>query len=138
MYQIARWHTVAVSDSPGPSSGRGRFPGRVYRVGSDPDARFSLANERTFLAWIRTALALLAAGVALEALGVPDEQTVRLIAATTLAVLGGAAALVAYLRWVRSERAIRLRHGLPGQRFGLVLAIGLTVPAALVMITLIT
>lgn len=138
MYQIARWHTVAVSDSPGPSPGRGRFPGGVYRVGTDPDARFSLANERTFLAWIRTALALLAAGVALEALGVPEEQTVRLIAATTLAVLGGATALVAYLRWARSERAIRLRHGLPEQRFGLVLAIGLTVPAALVMITLLT
>jgi putative membrane protein len=31
---------------------------------SDPDYRFSLANERTFLAWIRTALALVAGGVA--------------------------------------------------------------------------
>lgn len=138
MYQIMRWHTVAVTESPGPSPGRGRFPGRVYRVGTDPDARFSLANERTFLAWIRTALALLAAGVALEALGVPEHRAVRLVAATTLAVLGGATALAAYLRWARSERAIRLRQGLPGQRFGLVLAIGLTVPAALVMITLIT
>lgn len=29
------------------------------REGRDPDYRFSLANERTFLAWIRTALALL-------------------------------------------------------------------------------
>jgi putative membrane protein len=46
-----------------------RFPASVFRAGSEPDARFSLANERTFLAWIRTGLALLAGGVALEALG---------------------------------------------------------------------
>ena len=34
--------------------------------GDDPDYRFTLANERTFLAWIRTALALLAGGVLLH------------------------------------------------------------------------
>ena len=44
-----------------------RRPGWVYGRGHEPDVRFSLANERTFLAWIRTALALLAAGVALDA-----------------------------------------------------------------------
>lgn len=31
----------------------------LREVGHDPDYRFSLANERTFLAWIRTALALI-------------------------------------------------------------------------------
>ncbi len=36
------------------------------RGGEEPDYRFSLANERTFLAWIRTALALLAGGVVFE------------------------------------------------------------------------
>ncbi|HET9290174.1 MAG TPA: DUF202 domain-containing protein, partial [Actinomycetes bacterium] len=35
----------------------------------EPDYRFTLANERTFLAWIRTSLALLAGGVALHSLG---------------------------------------------------------------------
>ena len=49
------------------SDGR-RRPGWVYDEGEEPDARYSLANERTFLAWIRTALAVLAAGVALDAL----------------------------------------------------------------------
>jgi putative membrane protein len=34
--------------------------------GTEPDYRFTLANERTFLAWIRTALALLAGGVLLH------------------------------------------------------------------------
>lgn len=41
-----------------------RFPRRVFGEGQEPDARFSLANERTFLAWIRTSMALLAGGVA--------------------------------------------------------------------------
>ena len=31
--------------------------------GSPPDYRFSLANERTFLAWIRTGLALIGGGL---------------------------------------------------------------------------
>ncbi|WP_143342795.1 YidH family protein, partial [Crossiella equi] len=49
----------------------GRWPERVYGVGEEPDPRFTLANERTFLAWIRTSLGLMAAGVAVEALGHP-------------------------------------------------------------------
>lgn len=44
-----------------------RWPGRVYDSGHEPDPRFTLANERTFLAWTRTALALIAAGVSLAA-----------------------------------------------------------------------
>ncbi len=46
-----------------------RFPRQVFDRGEEPDARFTLANERTFLAWIRTSLALLAGGVALHVLG---------------------------------------------------------------------
>lgn len=48
---------------------RARYPRSVFRVGTEPDARFTLTNERTFLAWTRTALALIAGGVAFEALG---------------------------------------------------------------------
>lgn len=40
--------------------------------GEEPDPRFTLANERTFLAWIRTSLAFLAGGVALEAFRSPS------------------------------------------------------------------
>jgi hypothetical protein len=59
-----------------------RFPRRVYQLGSEPDPRFTLANERTFLAWIRTVKgatsghrALLPAG-SCAALGgsVPDSR----------------------------------------------------------------
>ena len=44
-------------------AGQRRWPAWVYGVGDDPDPRFSLANERTFLAWIRTGLAFVTAGL---------------------------------------------------------------------------
>lgn len=44
----------------------GRFPRRVFGQGTEPDARFTLANERTFLAWIGVSLALISVGVALS------------------------------------------------------------------------
>lgn len=52
---------------PGPGSRRSRFAERLLPGGTEPDPRFTLANERTFLAWIRTSLALLAGGIAVEA-----------------------------------------------------------------------
>lgn len=47
---------------------------KISQIGEAPDYRFSLANERTFLAWIRTALGFLAAGVGLDQLA-PDLAT---------------------------------------------------------------
>jgi putative membrane protein len=44
---------------------------KISRLGEAPDYRFSLANERTFLAWIRTSLGFLAGGVGLDQLA-PD------------------------------------------------------------------
>lgn len=43
-------------------------PPRWQDSGKDPDYRFSLANERTFPAWIRTALAILAGALLLHQL----------------------------------------------------------------------
>jgi putative membrane protein len=46
------------------------MPGPAWRhEGTEPDSRFTLADERTFLAWIRTALALLSGGVLLHQFG---------------------------------------------------------------------
>ena len=38
-----------------------RAPRGVYDVGREPDPLYSLANERTYLAWLRLAITLLAA-----------------------------------------------------------------------------
>lgn len=75
---------------------------------SDVDYRFLLANERTFLAWMRTALALIAGGVALdqfvEIAGARDLVTVLGIFAI---VLGGIVAVLGMVQWRRADRAMR-------------------------------
>ena len=114
-----------------------RFPRRVYGVGQEPDPRFSLANERTFLAWMRTSLALLAAGVALEALDLPIAEGVRLAAALVFIVLGLLAPLQAWTGWGATERALRESRPLPSPRLGLLTAVGTTGAGALVLIGLV-
>ncbi|GAA2544482.1 DUF202 domain-containing protein [Pseudonocardia hydrocarbonoxydans] len=83
-------------------------------VGTDPDYRFTLANERTFLAWVRTALALVAGAVALAGL-VPDlgPAVVREVLTAVLLVLALAVTAGAYLRWDGAERALREGRPLP-------------------------
>ena len=113
-----------------------RFPRWVYGVGSEPDARFSLANERTFLAWARTGLALLAGGVALEALDLPVERGLRLAAAVLLIALGTLTPAVAWWGWSRAERAMRRSDPLPAPvGFGL-LVVGVGVAGLLLLLGL--
>ena len=78
------------------------------------DARFSLANERTFLAWNRTALALVAGGLAVSQL-LPDTDLpgARRILGLPLIVLGAAIAWFSYGRWQAVERAIEADEPLP-------------------------
>jgi putative membrane protein len=84
-------------------AGRGGWPGWVYGVGTQPDHRFSLANERTFLAWIRTSLALLAGGVALDAVDLDGPRSLQSALAVTLVVLGLLGAGVSWVRWAAAE-----------------------------------
>ncbi len=91
-----------------------RRPRRVFGEGQEPDPRFTLANERTLLAWLRTALALVVAGVAVVALSelITPEWLVEVTAGA--AFLGGAVtASLGYLQWQRVERALRRREPLP-------------------------
>ncbi|MCD2442582.1 DUF202 domain-containing protein [Agromyces sp. SYSU K20354] len=111
-----------------------RFPSALYRRGSEPDPRFSLANERTFLAWVRTSLALLAAGVALEALVVPISPGFRLAAAIVFVLLGVTAAVQAWVGWMRTEQALRESEPLRGPSVGLVIVVGVVL--AVVLMTL--
>ena len=112
---MARWWQVDVSE------------------GVEPDYRFTLANERTFLAWIRTALGLLATGVALQALPVDIEPTPRKWLAVLFIVLGLCTAAVGWSRWARSERAMRRNEQLPGSAMTAVLVGGVAV-AGLVLL----
>jgi putative membrane protein len=85
---------------------------RLEEVGTEPDPRFTWANERTFLAWNRTALALIAAGLAAAQFLHFNLHGLRLIVAVPLILLGAVLALASYLHWEDSERAIRLRQPL--------------------------
>lgn len=113
-----------------------RFPRRVYGVGDEPDPRFSLANERTFLAWVRTALALLAAGVAVEALALPIQEALRQAAALLFVVLGLLGAAQAWLGWARVERAMRRGRPLPSPTLSGVVAGGIVVAGVLLVVGL--
>lgn len=109
-------------EGPGPRRGENaanvgsadRRPRSVYGVGSEPDPRFSLANERTALAWLRTGLALVAGGVALTTLAAFSGDGLFLNAMAALACLaGGALAISALANWRSTERALRLGMPLP-------------------------
>jgi putative membrane protein len=80
----------------------------------EPDYRFTLANERTFLAWNRTSLALIAGGLAIGQL-LPDAglRTARRIAGCVLVLLGGVIGALAHEAYRRREQAIRSGAKLP-------------------------
>ncbi|MDO5683046.1 MAG: DUF202 domain-containing protein [Propionibacteriaceae bacterium] len=86
-----------------------RWPRWVYGVGDEPDPRFTFANERTFLAWIRTGLGFVAAGMAVQALaGYAGVGNLRItIAALLLVAAGVLAGVIAFARWMIQERAMR-------------------------------
>lgn len=97
----------------------------MYGVGTEPDPRFSFANERTTLAWLRTSLALIAAGVSVEVFLDPLTGLVRRGIATLLLALGVVTAVGAFVRWARNERALRNKKPLPGTGATLTLAYAL-------------
>ena len=103
--------------------------------GTDPDPRFTLSNERTFLSWTRTALALIAAGVALEAFDLPAlGEGGRRTITTVLLVLGAALAVGSYRRWLNTERAMRNRVSIPAPILVPVLALGIAIVAVAVIV----
>lgn len=69
------------------------------------DPRISLANERTYLAWIRTSLGLMAAGVAVaEVLGRDRAGASMNLVGAGLIVVGSVIAVLAHRRWEANER----------------------------------
>jgi putative membrane protein len=100
-----------------------------------PDYRYSLANERTFLAWIRTGLALVGGGLAvvnfLPRLAVPH---LRETIAVALMLLGALVAVRSVDHWARVEHAMRMGEPLPPSRFPALLALVVAVGTLLLVI----
>lgn len=111
-----------------------RWPSSVYGSGSEPDPRFSLANERTFLAWIRTSLALLAMAAAVDALPLQIDPRAQAVIAAVLAVTGLAAAAHAWRGWARTERAMRRDLPMPGNAAGIVVVVGVALSGLLLLL----
>ena len=100
----------------------------------EPDYRFTLANERTFLAWQRTALGLLAAAVAVVQL-VPELSIAgaRHILGIILGLLAILTAGMGILRWQQVDRAMRRDLPLPRHPTPIYLGIGLALVGLLTL-----
>ncbi|WP_030487366.1 YidH family protein [Micromonospora chokoriensis] len=110
-------------------------PAESGSVGERPDYRFSLANERTFLAWLRTGLALVGGGLAAAQFLPPLPMShLREVIAVALLLLGAAVAIRAVDHWARTERAIRLGRELPASRFPAILALAVGAGAVLLVV----
>jgi putative membrane protein len=100
-----------------------------------PDYRYTLANERTLLAWLRTGLAQVAGGVAVATwapdLGVPWGSGAVALA---LVFIGLATALAGYRRWRGNEDAIRDDLPLPESQVPAMLAAAVTVVVVVVAV----
>jgi putative membrane protein len=99
--------------------------------GTEPDPRFTFANERTFLAWSRTALALVVAGLGVVQLlpPFPGVPWGRHVLGLPLIVFGAIVAVTAYREWTRSQRAMRLQQPLPRSVMPTIMAVIIAVMA---------
>ncbi|MEO1060476.1 MAG: DUF202 domain-containing protein [Actinomycetota bacterium] len=107
---------------PGAVVRRQLVPDDPRRVGDEPDYRFTLANERTFLAWIRTALALAAGGLGAVSL-LNDELVGAEALGVALLALSFLTAATAYRRWALAETSMRLHEPLPPSRLPALMAV---------------
>lgn len=108
---------------------------RLEDVGTDPDVRFSYANERTFLAWNRTALALVTAGLAVTQLLPPfDVPGGRRMIGLPLIAMGTLVSVASLLQWQRNERAMRLGLPLPRSMLPALVAAVVAVSAVIALV----
>ncbi len=111
------------------------FPADPREFGKDPDYRFTLANERTFLSWIRTSLALVAGGLGAVVV-LRDIRGVEILGIMVLA-LAFVTASTAFRRWSLNERAMRLDEPLPASNLPQITAIGVALIGVAAVVLLI-
>jgi putative membrane protein len=106
--------------------------------GTEPDARFTFANERTFLAWTRTALAFVVAGLAIVQLlpPFPGVPWGRHLLGVPLIVLGGVIAVVSYIQWSKNQHALRHAGPMPRSVLPQILAVTITAMAIVAAVVL--
>jgi putative membrane protein len=105
---------------------------------SEPDARFTFANERTFLAWTRTALAFMVAGLGIVQLlpPFPGVPWGRHVLGVPLIAVGAVIAIVSYVQWMRSQQALRRGEPLPRSILPVILAVSIGTIAAVSVVVL--
>ncbi|WP_181806829.1 YidH family protein [Streptomyces shenzhenensis] len=112
-------------------------PEEVRQEGTTPDYRFSLANERTFLAWLRTALALIGGGFAVDQFLPHLGRGWRIGLALALLGAGVLCSLRAVNHWTRCERAMRRGEDLPVSRFPALLSVVIAVVAVAMVVVVV-
>ncbi len=122
---MARGGTTSGHESGNPPGSAASGPER------EPDPRYTLANERTFLAWNRTALALVVSGLGIVQLLPPFKGVPwgRHVLGIPLVVLGALVSVTAYLEWQRNQAAMRRSAPLPRSVLPRLLAIAIAAVA---------
>lgn len=117
---------------------RTRSPRAVFESGTEPDPLYSLANERTYLAWLRFAVTLLAAAVAVDRLFLEVPRHGSELLALGLVAVALAACALGVRRWWTTERALRLRRPLPGFGTPLLTALAILLVGAGAVVLVVT
>lgn len=103
-----------VMDFDGSAERGSRRPSGVFDVGLEPDPLYTLANERTYLSWLRLAVTLLAGAVAIDRLFLEHPRLDSQVIALVLVVVAFGTCGLGVWRWWMTERALRRRLPLPG------------------------
>lgn len=127
-----------VTDFDGDPPSGPRHPKAVFDHGTEPDPLYTLANERTYLSWLRLAVTLLAAAVAIDRLFVERPFVGSQALALALVVIAVGACGLGVRRWWATELALRLRRPLPGFSTPLLMAIAAILIGVGVMVLVIT
>ncbi len=100
---------------------------------NEPDPRFTLANERTFLAWVRTSVALIGVGVAVVQFLPPfDLPGGRRLVGLAFMALGAVICVVARRDWAANQAALRAGAPLPRSVLVPVVTVGVVLLAVVV------
>ncbi len=120
----------------------------MNKENSDTKLREHLANERTFLAWIRTSIALMGLGfvivkfalflkelsVIMEGLNISISEGFSATIGTSLVALGAALTLFSFFRFKRVEAQIESQDYKPSTLISLLLTIAIVLGGLILVI----